>query len=499
LENRLPTAGLQSLAARAVDATRQTGVAYADIRIAEQHRLDPGIVQASLISQMTYGVRALVDGVWGFAYGRDPSPDAVTRCAQAAVAGARVAAQATNRRADRSSGWMPPPVATGEWRTPIQIDPFEVPLQQHSEVSEALNALVKRMPEMDTPGGIGMQWTRETRVFASTAGSHLTQYLYRSQIDGAFHVSYGRNALVVKLPDLGWTSRGYEAVLIPDTADRFKNAVEDVLWLTRLPMATIDVGRYPVVLDGHTMGSVLLSVVGPSLELDRVLGDEVDASGGSRFTLDLLGAPVASPLLTLTGHRNMPEIQAVQWDDDGAVPTPHTVIKEGVLVDYHTSNSTVAALTEWYQRNGKAVASNGCATTVDPQTVVTIQPPHLQMSPGTARRSLEELCHGMAHGIVVLTGTYLATDQNLSSASFSAEYTPCFEIKQGKLIRRIQGSVLQLNTLPFLKGLVALGDETTICRGNQMRSKGYPWQDTPVSAVAPAALFKEINVMSAKE
>jgi len=478
-----------------MDVAHDAGISYADIRIAEQHALEPGAQQTWLSSQLTYGIRALASGAWGFAYGRGVDPDAVARCAREAVRSAKTAARLSGGGDDPERAWTPPPVATGEWRIPVEIDPFTVPLQQQAELNEGVNSLLlNRIPDVRMPGGLSMRWTRETRIFASTAGSQLTQHLMRGKIDGGFNVQYGQYGVAITLPDLGWTSRGYEACLIPNLIERFDTAIDEAVWLAHLPYGTLDVGRYPLVVDGHAMGAVLTGVLGPALELDRVLGDEVDASGGSRFTLDLLGTSVASPLLTLTGHRNVPEIQAVQWDDDGAVPQPHTVIENGVLTDYHTSGSTVSALADWYRQQNRPLQSNGCASVTDPQMAVMVQSPHLSMQPGVTRASVADLYRNLQHGLVLLNDAGVSPDQELSSGSFS--WAPmCFEVQRGKLVRRILGNVAQFNTRTFFKGLTAVGDVSTVCRKNATQSKGYPWQESLLSATAPAALFKEVNVM----
>src|SRR5205085_55992 len=95
--------------------------------------------------------------------------------------------------------------------------------------------------------------------------------------------------------------------LAPDLQERVKAAAVEAAELAKLPMRPMDVGRYPVVFDGNTMASLLGRVIGPSAQLDRVLGHNTDTSESSRWTLDLLGTQITSPLVTVTGHRNFPE------------------------------------------------------------------------------------------------------------------------------------------------------------------------------------------------
>jgi len=484
---------LQALATRAMDAAKDAGASYADVRVAEQHSLGPvDKLRVFLDTRCAFGVRALVDGVWGFAYGRLPTADAIVQCAQEAVSAGRVAARLTTLKGSTlREDWIPAPVATGEWRMPIRVDPFAIPIQQHAEQLDVLTWTIER-----TPGASAnpwTQWTRETRVFAATTGSVLTQHLYRADVQIGAQVRYGQNHVNVQVPGIHCASTGYEILLAPDGQDRCKIAAEEAVWLSRLPMRPLDVGRYPVIFDGHVMGDMLITIVGPSGELDRVLGHDINEK--SPWSLDLLGSPVAGSLMTVTGHRAMPSMSAVQWDDEGAAPQEHVLIRDGMLHDYHTSGQTVSALKSWYAQQGYPLHSNGCAVAVEAQKTVATLPPHLAMMSSTSRMGLEEMYKEMNRGVVVMTNGQINTDQQLVSGSISSG-SMLFEISRGKIVRRLKNMALQFNTTPFLKGLTAVGDQTTVCHQDGWRYKGMPWQESRQSATAPAGMFKEVNVIS---
>src|SRR5688572_26763289 len=100
---------LQTLALRAMDAAKDAGAQYADVRVAEQHVLMPELDRVILRTHFGFGVRALMDGVWGFAYGRSPNVDAIARCAQDAVAAGRLAARLNSGTDAASQDWAPAP------------------------------------------------------------------------------------------------------------------------------------------------------------------------------------------------------------------------------------------------------------------------------------------------------------------------------------------------------------------------------------------------------
>jgi len=484
---------MKALAQRAIDTAKQGGADYADIRVSERHTLrlfPPAINNVALQTEFTFGIRALVDGVWGFSYGRAPDGDNIAQYTRDAVSAARLAAKLGAAAPVRD--WAPPPPATGEWTVPIEIDPFTVPIQQQAELINAVDTTVQRIP--GSMGSFETEWVRETRVCASTTGTLISQQLYRAYPRYQAAARYGLNYMPLRVPGFHWKSAGYELYAMPGLMDKFKEATEEATWFARLPMRALDVGRYPVALDGAIMGSVLITLLSQSLELDRVMGMEVDASGTSRMTPDLLGTTIMSPLVTVNAHRNAPSVTAVKWDDEGGLAQEHTVIRNGVLVDYHTSSETLPALKSWYQKENVPLRSNGCAGAIEARKPVSIHPPQLVMTPSKSKASLEELYKDMKKGIVVMREAWITTDQQLASGAIG--WGQMYEVSQGKIVRRLKDMQLQFNTLPFLKGITAIGDATTVQDQDVSTSKGLPWVSTPAGATAPAALFKEVNAVS---
>jgi TldD protein len=498
LPNVRSASDLEMLATRAVDAARSAGAAYADVRVGERHWLLAEKERVILYTECTYGVRALVDGAWGFAYGREPAVDAIAQSAREATMNARGAARLSSEAS--APEWVPASVVTGEWRTPIRVDPFDVPVQQHAELHDAVTMMAARVPGV--VASFRVDWTKESRVFAATTGSLVLQQLHRMYPMTLGTAHFGRNAMGLQIPILHGTSSGYEALLAADLGEQFKTAAAEAARLARIPRRAIDVGRYPVVLDGYVMAHLLVTLLGQSLELDRALGVGGDAAGaaGGILPLTRLGTAIATPLLTVRGHRALPSVMAVQWDDEGNVPLEHVVIQEGVLQDYHTSGDVISALKPWYGARSRPLRANGCAIAPEAQDAVTLRPPHLTMTPSTSSQSLTDLCKEINKGIVAINQGWIRSDQQLSSGSLTSNGYGfgLFEVSRGAIVGRLQDTGLQFNTLPFLKTLAAVGDRTTVRTRDIKLSKGMPWTESQHSATAPAALFKEGNVISTR-
>jgi TldD protein len=290
---------LRTLASSAIEAATRAGAAYADVRVGERHWLfveghgggDPIV---SLKSTVTYGVRVLVDGAWAFSYGSIPALDPIVATARNAVATARGYTSLVTRR----MAFAPAPVVTGEWATPITEDPFAVPLRDHSAALFALGLASDRQLTARQYSR-QLEWTKETRVFASSEGSLTTQTLHTLDpllsATGRFVDPHYTDGVYMRYPELSARAGGFELLAKPAMQEDLTRWTEEVARIASLPRGTLDIGKYPVVFDGRSVGVALGTTLGRALELDRALGEEAAASGTSLLTppSEFLGTVIA--------------------------------------------------------------------------------------------------------------------------------------------------------------------------------------------------------------
>jgi TldD protein len=497
---------LQQLATHAIDAATRAGAAYADVRVAERHVLIlVAAGQIELRSTFTYGVRALVDGGWAFVHGSDPEVDAITTSARDAVAMAKGYAPLVVKRAELA----PAPVVTGEWTTPIQEDPFTVPLRdQYALISNYYNAVRERLPSKTGVQwtGIGpLTWTKEHRAVATSEGTLTTQHLYGGipVFNPYADLDYILGKVVLRSPALHAFAGGFEQFAnLVQHDDAFLALAENAERFAMLPKRTLDVGRYPMVLDGSVLGLLFGGTVGQALELDRVLGEEADTSGTSYLAppLELLGTPVMHPQLTVTASRTAPLPSAVKWDDEGVEPHDYPVITKGTLVDYHTSRWTAPALQSWYAKQNRPLASHGCAVASEANDPLTVRAPHLRIAPSPTISTLDTLCREVKNGLLVVGSPEYSTDQqfkycNLNAPLGGPEVGVFLKIENGKIVGRVQRNGFDISTQKLWKNnLIALGDASTMEFEDFSASKGMPWRWGRQSTEAPAGLFKDVNV-----
>jgi len=489
---------LRRLALHAVDAAKSAGAVFADVRVSEYSMLNieaglAGAPELTIRTQYMFGVRASTGGPLAFVHGSVLTQDAIAAAAKQAVTQARGFAGMASAR---SLNLAPTPVVTGEWTTPIKVDPFTVPLLAQVDLIHALAAVVPQMLGAVNPGA-AFEWYRDTRAFASTEGSAVTQTNFRARprITAAIMATLF-DGYEVRPRHFSPAAAGYESVQVPDLPDQIKAAAEFASYMSSLPLKEFDVGRVPAVFDGFSAGSMFAQTVGRALEADRALGQEADAAGLSYLSppLEVLGNVVLNPLLNVTGNRAVPSPLAVKWDDEGVEPQEFTMLKDGRVVDFATSRKTAAALGSWYQSQGKPARSYGCTSAEYAQDPLQVRSPHTYIAPGTAALPLEDMYKDIAHGILVTRCDWVSIDPQLTTGMLN--YGNMCEIKRGKIVSRVRDGAFIFSTKTLWKNLVAIGDQSTVRNVTDGYWKGNPWRSGFQSTTAPAMRFSAVDVIS---
>jgi len=507
------------LAQIAMNAARDAGADFADVRIGVQRRIrqftGPGGPSVGMWS--SYGIRAWHGTTWSFQHGSVLTPDAVTAVARGAAAGARRYADINTRLATRRSThradslpsfgetpWAPTSVVTGEWSVPVEIDPFSVPLDDYQRVLGSLvdAAVPSSVYRNASAFGFWLGWQAETRVFASTTGSLVTQHTLCGGAGVRAVAGAHPDPDIVKLsvPDLEQVCAGFEVALRPEIPVQLQSLYNAAVRYRQLPFRPIrDIGRGTVVLDGETMARVVGSTVGSALDGDRVSGIEADGAGGGFLSppLDILraSAPQFSPQLTMTATRAFPSPMTVHWDDDGVVPESYTVIDGGRVVDFHTTRETAPMLAEWNTQHGRPVRSHGCAVAPTPESVPRCSGGHMMVASAATHVSLEDLVRTMNRGWVVMNGVTIPTPGLTGVDIFNGPESVVLEIQRGVPVARTRLRLQVVVPLLLGKNLIAIGDSTTLGTSAIEVNKGIPWEPVQQFVTAPAALCKDVDLL----
>src|SRR5687768_1763869 len=232
----------------AVNAGRSAGASYADVRIGRYRQSfvftrEQQIVNTVDTDSIGAGVRALVDGTWGFAATKTLTTDAVAAAAREAVAIARA-----NRIARDQPVQLAPTQSypNASWKSSFQIDPFTIPIEQRADLLLKANAEALKVKGVRFVNS-GMFFVKEDRNFASTEGSVISQTIIRTSIPfGITAVSADFSDFQTRNNVVTPAGRGWEYVLEQDLVGNAPKWAEEAV--QKLTAKSVEVGRYDLVL-----------------------------------------------------------------------------------------------------------------------------------------------------------------------------------------------------------------------------------------------------------
>lgn len=463
-----PETDREALAQNAVAAAIQAGAHYADARLTRtvQHRYDFGNDVATDNEEVGVGVRALVDGYWGFSAVPSGDRAAVEQLAQQAVGQAKINAQgAVTRTVDLGSI----PAVTGHWATPISIDPFTVSVEEKHAMMRYWNACARKVGLAIDGVQSELHFIQQERVVVTSAGARFTQVVFES--GGKILIQpFGLKGQVdpqlrIPIREVASAGRGWELFLdakIPDQIaampDQF--VALDAMQRNKRPAT---VGRYTLVCDGATMAALVSATLGGATQIDRALGYEANARGTSFLDdpLNMLGTfKVGSPHVTVTANRSAPgQLATVKWDDEGVAPREFPLVKDGLLVDFQTNREQAAWLEPYYRKLGRPIQSNGCATSEDALGITLQQTPNLSLEPGVSSVHVDDLVANVPDGIFMEGGTVMQVDSQMRNGLL---FAPTMRrIQKGRLGPPLEDGAVQFNTLELWRNVQAVGGPST--------------------------------------
>jgi TldD protein len=477
------------LAEAALTRANELGAEYADFRF-ERRRGQSMKVRDHNLERLTdgesvgYAVRVVHGGAWGFASAVDLTPDAAAATAAAAVAVATTLAPLNSEPVELA----PEPAYRGTWVSSYEIDPFAVPSAEKVAYLTAVNkrALASgRVAHVDFSANQVM----EGKYFADLAGSDLVQQ--RVRVEGDF--------TAVRVDDVTGAfdsmrscslpaGRGWEHFTVGHDYGGDADQVPDLLE-QKMASPSVEPGRYDMVIHPTNLWLTIHESIGHATELDRVLGYEANYAGTSFATLDKLNTlQYGSPVMNVTGDRLVEHgLSTVGWDDEGVAAQEWDLIRDGVLVGYQLNRQMA-------QRQGFG-RSNGCAFADSSGAVPIQRMPNVTLRPAPTDITLDDLIGGVEHGIYAVGDRSWSIDMQRYNFQFTAQRF--YEIRAGQLAGQLRDVAYQGTTTDFWNSMEAVGGPSTWVLGGSFNcGKGQPGQTAPVSHGAPAALFRQVNVLN---
>jgi len=487
----------QALAMAAIDAARTSGAVYADVQLRiSEFEFWLG-VSPSVVFGAAAGVRALVNGYWGFAaFDGMPSVDDMARIGKESVKQAATGA----RGAPRTVELAPTPVVhDGDWTAPIDVDPFTVSLDEKADWFTDLIDYTN-MQTLGIGADGAMNFLREDRTYASTDGSYLTQRLYTttSSLTVAAEPHYSTEAEGRMPLQVGPAQGGWECLKQYPYRDEIPAIIEHAQ-RARVSKAA-DVGRWDVVFDAEAMAGILNATIAPATQLDRAVGYRANGEGTSYLNqpLEMLGTlRVAAPSVNIRAAGSMRGGAAtVQWDNEGVAPTDAHLVTNGMLTDFQTTRESATWIAEYTAKTGKPVQSNGGAACNAATMPSTTGMANMILEPGHTSETFESLVRGTKKGLAVIGGRIEADQQCLNGAG---QGQIVYEIVDGKLTTAIRGMSYLFRAPEFWKNVVALGGAASVRTIGLTEwpkiTRGLTYTGTSSSIQSVPAKVKEIAIL----
>ncbi|MGB9377977.1 MAG: TldD/PmbA family protein [Mycobacteriales bacterium] len=477
-------AGLSEAGLEAVRAL--PGVQYADVRAVREDSesitvRDDRVNGVGRAMSQGLGIRVLIDGSWGFAATSDADPAEIRTTAERAcdIARASATVQGEHRvRLDDS------PPARGEYVTPHDRDPLDVPLAEKIDHLLAAAAAGREAPGLAWIEATADTWRRRT-AFRSTEDGHLDQTVV--QVGGGVeaYAIGGGEAQRRSYPNSfrgQFVCGGWEAVLGLDLVGHALDTANEAVALLDAPDlpfredAVLLVGSNQLALQVHES-------VGHPTELDRIMGMERAFAGTSFVQVsDLDTLRYGSPLINVTADATTPgALGTFGWDDEGVPANSSPIISEGVLVGFLSNRETAAVIGQ---------RSNGTARADSWGTIPLVRMNNVSLHPGPDDSvGLEDLIADTPDGVLMDTNYSWSIDDRRDNFQFGCEVA--YEIRNGQRGRMYRNGTYAGRCLDFWRSCDALGgrDDWTVW-GVPNCGKGQPGQVARVAHGAPTGRFR---------
>ena len=506
LNNGMDVKVKKELADIALNAAKAKGATYTDVRIGRYlnqfiSTRENRVQGVANTESFGVGIRVIANGCWGFAASNIVTKDNIAKVAEKAVAVAKA-----NSKVLAQPVQLAPQKGFGEvsWKTPIEKNPFEVPVKDKVDLLLSVNAVAMAGKVSFVNSAIMSR--NEQKYLATSEGTYCDQDLFRispnfnvSKIDRTSGQVASRNSLSAPM------GMGYEyltptaAAKVPGIVTRYKNRydmMEDIKAATadvnqKMTAKSVEPGKYDLVLDPTHLWLTIHESVAHPTELDRVLGYEANYAGTSFLTLDKWKSKkfnFGNKMVNIVADRFQPgSLGAIGYDDEGVEAKKWDIIKDGILVNYQVirDQAHILGLKE----------SQGCCFAQSWNDVQFQRMPNVSLQPGKEKLSVDDMIKNVEKGIYIIGDGSFSIDQQRYNFQFGGQNF--YEIKNGKITGMLKDVSYQAITQEFWNSVGAIADESDYRLGGAFSDgKGQPGQSNSVSHGCSTTRFNGVNVIN---
>ena len=476
---------MRDLVERGLNGLQLAGAAYGDVRIVETRResieVQNGRTEGVVLgTDRGIGLRAIVDGAWGFAATSRLEGEAVDRAVGRAVEIAR--ASALLKREDVRLAPCKP--VTDTYVTPIEMDPFNVPLETKLALLTEASTAMTRESGVAVAQAFFSAW-RVHKWFGSTEGARIEQTLTETG-GGIAATAVGKGDVQVRsYPNSfrgNFATAGWEFVEAMDLLGEAPRVAQEAAAL--LAAAPCPAETTTLILDGGQLALQVHESIGHPIELDRVLGAEASYAGDSFLKPEALNAlRYGSAVVNVAADATCPRgLGSFGYDDEGVPAQSTPIIRDGLFVGFLTSRETALRLGQ---------TSNGTMRAGGWSAIPLIRMTNVNLLPG--QWNFDDLLADTDEGIYMATNRSWSIDNKRLNFQFGAEIA--WRVEGGKLTTLYKNPTYTGITPEFWASCDAVCSEGHWqLWGTPNCGKGQPGQTAHVGHGVAPARFRQVRV-----
>ncbi len=481
---------MKEITSIAIEKLHAAGAAFGDIRIVTKRSNSVAVRQRSVKSirdteSRGYGVRALVNGAWGFASSSDLTPDGVAKTTEKALSVARASASVPP---DRPAVMAPEDAYRDTVVTPVARDPFEIPHKEKAELLLAVNNAMLGVEKVSLVYSM-LRFMRLNRIIANTDGSYLDMtHTVSEPIVTAVAVS-GDDSQDRSFQG-GGRAAGWEYIQEVDLLRLAPTLAREAV--IKAEAEETPTGRTDLVLDPMHLSLTMHESVGHPTELDRILGWEANMAGTSFVSPAAIGSlKYGSELVNLTADNTLEGGMATWgYDDDGVPGRKWPIVKDGILSGVTTVRETAPFI--------DADRSCGSCRADSFSSVPITRIPNLYMEAGRNDTSAEDIIAGTDRGIYIQGMGSFSIDQRRVNFQFGGDFFQMIE--NGRLTRPLKKVTYHARTTEFWGSCTAVaGPADWRMHGIMNCGKGEPMQTMMMTHGASTTRFSNIEVGASRK
>jgi len=347
------------------------------------------VEESSSVRLTGVGVRALVDGTFGFASTSDLSEAGIRKAVAAAQGAAKTAARAKRERIERLAEGA---LAKGTFPVPTDDTLGDHPLEEKLDLVLSLDARVRNGAKEIVSSSVMFSEIEDEKVIVTSDGA--SAQLFDSKPDiRVIAVAERDGDQTMGFSSVGVTGGWAELVGRRSPEELAELAVRRAV--DQLGAAYPEGGSSVVVLNPELVGILTHEAIGHTVEADLVLGGAITAGK--------IGEKVASELVTLCDSgrsEHLPHaVGTIPFDDEGMPAGRTVIIEEGILRSYLHNRETAA-------RFGVAPTGNGRAFTYSDPPIIRMRNTYIERG----ETPVEELIGGIETGYY-LSGLGMSGDE----------------------------------------------------------------------------------------